>query len=108
MRDNMNKQEIINGHNVNVVRSKSGIAREACVMVGDNAPGMRLKDGAGLVRKQIRKSVAEALCLPLDKVSASAVYTCLLIDGDVINRIDDDGKVIGTHPAVTARAKGEA
>lgn len=97
----MNTKETISGHEVNVIRSKSGEAREACVMLGPaDKPGFRAQDGAKAkaARKAAKVAVADALGLPLAKVRAASRYTELTEQADgSITRRDSEGNVIGVY-----------
>lgn len=99
----MNTVEAIKGYEVNVTRSKSGKVVKACVMVGDDKPGMRLKDGrdAEVMRRQIRAEIAAYLGLAMKNVSASAKYNSLVQTEAGIVRRDGD-KILGIYAPVGA------
>jgi len=91
----MVRTEQIQGHEVNVTYDKAGkLPQFATVLVGSaDHPGMRLKEGAADERRHIREEIADALGLPLARVSASARYHRLKEREDGLIQDDKTGGV---------------
>jgi len=89
----------IEGYEVNIVASKDGTVREACVMIGSpDEPGMRSKDMGSMIPRQKAKSiVAKALNLDRSKVKVSARYSCMKIEDGMAVRRDESGKIISCN-----------
>ena len=92
---------IIEGHEVNLTVSKTGIVRGATILFGPvDKPGWRLKDGpaARIARRAAKRQVMEALDLPAKAVSVMARYSSLVENesGTIVKR-DNDGNIIGTY-----------
>jgi hypothetical protein len=99
--ETMDSTETIMGEQVRVTRSKTGVARQATVLLGSpDRPGARAKDGpeARSMRKLKRTLVAKHLGLPVNKVRAQARYSCLRqrVDG-TIERRNARGHIVGIH-----------